>query len=163
MPEIISLNAEPRARAGKGATRATRRAGRVPAIVYGDKKEPVLISLEPRELGRALNRPGFFNHLVEISIDGATHRTLPREVQYHPVSDAPLHVDFMRVGAGAQVNVTVPVVFINHERSAGLRRGGILNIVRHGIEMLCSVEAIPDRLVVDLAGLDIGDSIHIGA
>ena len=163
MPEIISLNAEPRARAGKGATRATRRAGRVPAIVYGDKKEPVLISLEPRELGRALNRPGFFNHLVEISIDGATHRTLPREVQYHPVSDAPLHIDFMRVGAGAQVNVTVPVVFINHERSAGLRRGGILNIVRHGIEMLCSVDHIPERLVVDLDGLEIGDSIHISA
>ena len=163
MPEIISLNAEPRARAGKGATRATRRAGRVPAIVYGDKKEPVLISLEPRELARALNRPGFFNHLVEISIDGATHRTLPREVQYHPVSDAPLHIDFMRVGAGAQVNVTVPVVFINHERSAGLRRGGILNIVRHGIEMLCSVDHIPERLVVDLDGLEIGDSIHISA
>src|SRR5712691_11463076 len=163
MPEIISLSAEPRLRAGKGAARATRRAGRVPAIVYGDDKEPVLISLEPRALGRVLARPALFATLVDISVDGATLRTLPRDVQYHPVSDAPLHVDFMRVGAGAQVTVTVPVVFINHERSIGLRRGGILNVVRHGIEMVCLVESIPDRLVVDLNGLDIGDSIHIGA
>lgn len=163
MPEIINLTAEPRARAGKGAARATRRLGRVPAIVYGDNQEPALISLEPRELGRALARPGFFATLVEIAVDGATHRTLPRDVQYHPVSDKALHVDFMRVGAGAQVTVMVPVVFINHERSGGLRRGGILNIVRHGIEMICSVDNIPERLVVDLDGLEIGDSIHIGA
>ena len=163
MPEIISLSAEPRTRAGKGAARATRRLGRVPAIVYGDKAEPALISLEPRELARALAKPGFFATLVDISVDGATHRTLARDVQYHPVSDAALHVDFMRVGAGAQVTVTIPVVFINHERSPGLRRGGILNIVRHGIEMVCSVDNIPERVVVDLDGLDIGDSVHIGA
>jgi large subunit ribosomal protein L25 len=163
MPEIISLSAEKRPLAGKGAARATRRMGRVPAIVYGDNKEPAPISLEPRELGRALARAGFFATIVDISVDGTTHRTLPRDVQYHPVSDAPLHVDFMRVGAGAQVTVMVPVFFINHERSAGLRRGGILNVVRHGIEMVCSVDSIPERIVVDLDGLDIGDSIHIGA
>jgi large subunit ribosomal protein L25 len=163
MPEMISLSAEPRPQAGKGAARATRRAGRVPAIVYGGGDEPALISLEPRELMRCLARPGFFNHLVEISVDGAAHRTLPREVQYHPVTDAPLHVDFQRVAAGAQVHVAVPVVFVDQERSPGLRRGGILNIVRHGVEMLCSVDNIPERLVVSLAGLDIGDSIHIGA
>ncbi|HEX5452635.1 MAG TPA: 50S ribosomal protein L25/general stress protein Ctc [Stellaceae bacterium] len=163
MPEIISLSAEERARAGKGPARATRRAGRVPAIVYGGDKEPMPISLETRELARALARPGFFNHLVEITLDGATHRTLPRDVQYHPVTDKPLHADFMRVGAGAQVNVTVPVAFVDHERSPGLRRGGILNIVRHGIEMVCSVDNIPERVVVSLAGLDIGDSVHIGA
>ena len=163
MPDIISLSAEPRPRAGKGAARATRRIGRVPAIVYGDNKDPALISLEPRELARALARPAFFATLVDVTVDGTTHRTLPRDVQYHPVSDAPLHVDFMRVGAGAQVTVTVPVVFINHERSPGLRRGGILNIVRHGVEMHCSVDNLPDRLVVSLDGLEIGDSIHIGA
>src|SRR5712692_8692194 len=163
MPEIISLSAEKRPSAGKGAARATRRNGRVPAIVYGDNQEPVPISLEPRELARALARPGFFATLADISIDGATHRTLPRDVQYHPISDQPLHVDFMRVGAGAQVTVTVPVAFINHERSVGLRRGGILNVVRHTIEMICSVDNIPERIVVDLDGLDIGDSIHIGA
>jgi large subunit ribosomal protein L25 len=163
MPEIMSLSAEPRERAGKGASRATRREGRVPAIVYGDMQEPVLISLEPRELGRALARPGFFATLVDIQLDGTTHRTLPRDIQYHPVTDTPLHADFMRVGAGAQVTVAVPVVFINHERSPGLRRGGILNIVRHGIEMVCSVDNIPERLVVDLDGLEIGDSVHSGA
>lgn len=163
MPEMISLSGEPRPSAGKGAARAARRMGRVPAIVYGGDEEPALISLEPRELGRCLARPGFFNHLVEITVDGTTHRTLPREVQYHPVSDLPLHVDFQRVGAGAQVTVTVPVVFINHERSIGLRRGGILNVVRHGVEMICSVDDIPERLVADLDGLDIGDTIHISA
>jgi large subunit ribosomal protein L25 len=163
MPEIISLSAESRLRAGKGASRATRRGGRVPGIVYGDKQEPVMISLDPRELARALASPGFFATLADIVVDGTTHRTLPRDVQYHPVSDAALHVDFMRVAAGAQVTVMVPVLFINHERSIGLRRGGILNIVRHGIEMHCSVDNIPDRVVVDLDGLDIGDSIHINA
>jgi large subunit ribosomal protein L25 len=163
MPEIISLGAEPRPRAGKGAARATRRLGRVPAIVYGGDTEPALISLEPRELGRCLARPGFFNHLVEIKVDGTTHRTLPREVQYHPVTDAPLHVDFQRVAAGARVTVMVPVVFIDQERSAGLRRGGILNVVRHGVEMVCSVDNIPERLIASLDGLDIGDSIHISA
>lgn len=163
MPEMISLGAEPRPRAGKGAARATRRMGRIPAIVYGDDKEPLLISLEPRELTRCLARPGFFNHIVEISIEGGRHRTLPREVQYHPVTDLPIHVDFQRVGAGAQVTVAVPVAFINHERSPGLRRGGILNVVRHDIEMICSVDNIPERLVVDLTRLDIGDSLHISA
>jgi large subunit ribosomal protein L25 len=163
MPEIISLGAEPRLHAGKGAARAVRRQGRVPAIVYGDQEAPALISLEPRELGRALARPAFFATLVDISVDGMTHRTLPRNVQYDPVSDAPIHADFMRVAAGARVTVTVPVAFVNHERSPGLRRGGILNIVRHGIEMACSVDDIPERLVVDLDGLDIGDSVHIGA
>ena len=163
MPEITTLSAEPRLRAGKGASRATRRAGRVPAIIYGDHKEPVLVSLEPRELSRALSRPGFFATLIDVKVDGASHRTLPRDVQYHPVSDAPLHVDFMRVGAGSRVIVMVPVSFINHERSIGLRRGGILNVVRHTIEMSCSVDNIPDRLVVDLDGLDIGDSLHISA
>jgi large subunit ribosomal protein L25 len=163
MPEMINLSAEPRDGAGKGAARATRRAGRVPAIVYGGGQEPTLISLEPRELGRCLSRPGFFNHIIEISVDGASHRTLPREVQYHPVTDQPIHVDFQRVGAGAQVTVAVPVVFINHERSPGLRRGGILNLVRHAVEMVCSVDSIPERLVANLDGLEIGDSLHIGA
>jgi len=160
MPEITTLSAEPRARAGKGATRATRRAGRVPGIIYGDNKEPVLISLEPRELSRALASRSFLATLVDVKVDGAVHRTLPRDVQYHPATDAPLHVDFMRVGSHARVTVTVPVVFINPEMSPGIRRGGILNIVRHGIELDCPVDAIPDQLIVELNGLEIGDSIH---
>jgi large subunit ribosomal protein L25 len=161
MPEIISLSAEPRDSVGKGAARATRRAGRVPGIIYGDGKEPVTISFEPRELARAMHRAGFFATLVDVSVGGATHRTLAREVQHHPVNDTALHIDLMRVGAGAQVTVSVPVSFINHDKSSGLRRGGILNIIRHDIDIICSVDAIPDRVVVDLDGLEIGDSIHI--
>jgi large subunit ribosomal protein L25 len=163
MPEIISLSAEPRQSAGKGAARATRRAGRVPAIIYGDGKEPMPVSFEPRELSRALGRAGFFATLVDVSVEGAVHRTLARDVQYHPVNDTALHVDFMRVGAGARVNVSVPVSFTNHESAPGLRRGGILNVVRHSIDIVCAVDAIPDRLNVDLSGLEIGDSIHVEA
>lgn len=163
MPEVISLSAEPRASVGKGAARATRRAGRVPGIIYGDDKAPVAVSFEPRELSRAINRAGFLATIVDVSIDGAVHRTLPREVQYHPVNDTAMHVDLMRVGAHAQVNVSVPVSFINHEGAPGLRRGGILNVVRHSIDIVCTVDAIPDRLVVDLSGLEIGGSIHLEA
>ena len=160
MPEITTLNAEPRVQAGKGAARAMRRAGRVPGIIYGDNKEPVMISLEPRELSRALANRGFFATLIDVKVDGTVHRTLPRDVQLHPATDAPMHVDFMRVGGHAQVTVTVPVVFVNPEMSPGIRRGGILNIVRHGIELSCPVDNIPDQLVVELNGLEIGDSIH---
>jgi len=163
MPEIISLSAEPRPNAGKGAARATRRAGRVPGVIYGDGKEPVTISLEPRELSRAIHRAGFFATIVDLSVDGTVHRTLAREVQYHPVTDNALHVDFMRVGAGSEVHVSVPVTFVNHDQSPGLRRGGILNIVRHSVDIVCAVDAIPERITVYLGGLDIGDSIHADA
>jgi large subunit ribosomal protein L25 len=161
MAEIMTLSAEPRERAGKGAARATRRAGRVPGIIYGDNREPVLISLAPRELSRALANRGFLATLVDVRVGGTVHRTLPRDVQRHPATDAPVHVDFMRVGGNTQVTVTVPVVFVNAEMSPGIRRGGILNIVRHGIELSCAVDKIPDRLVVELNGLEIGDSVHI--
>jgi large subunit ribosomal protein L25 len=161
MPEIISLSAEPRASAGKGAARATRRAGRVPGIIYGDDKEPTPISLEPRELTRAINRAGFFATIVDVTVDGTVHRTLAREIQYHPVTDNALHVDFMRVGSGATVHVSVPVHFVNHERSPGLRRGAILNVIRHTVDIACAVDKIPDQLIIDLDGLEIGDSIHV--
>ena len=163
MPEITTLSAERRARAGKGAARATRRMGRVPGIIYGGDRDPMLISLEPRELSRALSKRGFLATVAEVRTDDAVDRTLPRDVQYHPATDEPLHVDFMRVGADTRVTVTVPVSFINHEMSIGLRRGGILNIVRHGIALICQVDNIPEQLVVDLNGLDIGDSVHISA
>ena len=163
MPEITTLSAERRARAGKGAARATRRMGRVPGIIYGGDRDPMLISLEPRELSRALSKRGFLATVAEVRTDDAVDRTLPRDVQYHPATDEPLHVDFMRVGADTRVTVTVPVSFINHEMSIGLRRGGILNIVRHGIALICQVDNIPEQLVVDLNGRDIGDSVHVRA
>jgi large subunit ribosomal protein L25 len=163
MTEVVNLAAEARDRAGKGAARATRREGRVPAVIYGDKKEPLLISLEPRALVRELQRPGFFAKLVDVSLGGETHRTLPRDVQLHPVTDMPLHVDFMRVGAHTQITVDIPVRFVDQEKSPGLKRGGLLNIVRHTIEMVCSADNIPEHIDVSLEGREIGDSIHISA
>ena len=163
MPETIPLSAERRVAAGKGAARATRRAGRIPGIVYGGGGEPVAISLDPREFSRALARRSFFATLVDLTVDGTVERALPREVQYHPATDKPLHVDFMRVSATSRVTVTVPVVFVDHEQSIGLRRGGILNIVRHGIDLVCPVDGLPDHVTVSLGGLDIGDSVHISA
>jgi large subunit ribosomal protein L25 len=163
MPDIMTLRAEPRTRAGKGGARATRRSGRLPAILYGEGQEPRPISLDAVELSRALAKPGFLANLIDIEVDGVVQRVLPREVQYHRVTDAPLHIDLLRVAAHSRVRVIVPVSFTNQEASLGLRRGGILNIVRRGIELDCPVDRIPDRVVVDLAGLDIGDSVHISA
>jgi large subunit ribosomal protein L25 len=163
MTDVVNLAAEARDRAGKGAARATRRAGRVPAVIYGDRKEPLLVSLEPRALVRELHKPGFFAKLVDVTVGGETHRTLPRDVQLHPVSDMPLHVDFMRVGADTRITVEIPVRFVDQEKSSGLKRGGLLNIVRHEIEMVCSADNIPDHIDISLEGREIGDSIHISA
>jgi len=163
MSEIVVLEAEVRDRAGKGAARATRRAGRIPAVLYGDKKEPVMLSLDPKLFGRQLNRPGFFSHLFDLNIDGTKHRALPRDVQLHPVTDEPLHVDFVRVTAHTKTHVNVPVHFDNHAASPGLKRGGVLNVVRHDIELVVAADSIPERIDVDLTGLDIGDSVHISA
>lgn len=163
MSEIVVLEAEVRDRAGKGAARATRRAGRIPAVLYGDKKEPVMLSLDPKLFGRQLNRPGFFSHLFDLNIDGTKHRALPRDVQLHPVTDEPLHVDFVRVTAHTKTHVNVPVHFENHAASPGLKRGGVLNVVRHDIELVVAADSIPERIDVDLTGLDIGDSVHISA
>ena len=161
MADIITFPATARERAGKGAARATRRAGQVPAVVYGAKEPPVLIALDPKLLKQQLGQSGFFTRLVDIQIEGKNHRVLPRDVQYHPVSDAPIHVDFMRVSADARVTVAVPVVFINESQSPGLKKGAVLNVVRHEVEVSAPVDRIPHSLTVDLAGTDIGDSIHI--
>jgi large subunit ribosomal protein L25 len=163
MAEVHSLTAERRERAGKGGARATRRAGRIPAIVYGDGQDPAMLSVDPRALSLALHKAGFFATLFDLKIDGETTRVLPRGVQLDPVSDKPIHVDFMRVSAGSRVHVQVPVVFRNDVASPGLKRGGVLNIVRHEIEVVCAPDLIPQELVVDLTGLEIGDSVHISA
>jgi large subunit ribosomal protein L25 len=161
MPDILTLTAEVRDRAGKGAARGIRRSGRVPAVIYGNKQDTLMITLEPKELERELQKPGFFTHLYDVKINGSAHRVLPRDVQLDPVKDRPLHVDFLRVSADSTIRVNVPVQFINHAQSPGLRRGGVLNVVRHEVEMICRADAIPDHLTIDLNGLDIGSSIHI--
>jgi large subunit ribosomal protein L25 len=161
MAELTSLAAEPREGVGKGASRSLRRAGRVPGVIYGEKAPQEMISLEARELRRALQSARFFSTLCKLQVNGEAVRVLPREVQLHPVTDEPLHVDFVRVGRGATITVTVPVVFAHEDVSRGLKRGGVLNIVRRELELLCPVDAIPGQIVVDLKDADIGDSLHI--
>ncbi|MEX2200391.1 MAG: 50S ribosomal protein L25/general stress protein Ctc [Dongiaceae bacterium] len=161
MTEVQMLKVEPRERAGKGAARAVRRAGSVPAVVYGLKQPPVLVSVEPRELTRQLNKSGFFATLIDLEIGGKKERVIPRDVQFDPVNDRPIHADFMRVGKDTKLYVNVPVHFFNHEAAPGIKRGGVLNVVRHQIELICSPENIPQSIEIDLTDLEIGDGVHI--
>jgi large subunit ribosomal protein L25 len=163
MSDQLTLSAEVRERAGKGASRAIRREGRVPAVIYGEKKDPEAIHVAERELMKMLHTGHFMNSLIEIDIAGKPTRALPKDVQFHPVSDRPLHVDFIRIGKDASVTVNVPVNFINDEASPGLKRGGVLNIVRHELELTCPADAIPDEITIELDGLEVGDSVHISS
>jgi large subunit ribosomal protein L25 len=161
MSEIQNLTAMARERAGKGPARAARRDGQVPGVIYGTKKNPALITMEGSDLMRQLKTGSFFATLYDIDLGGKKERVLPRDVQFDPVSDRPLHVDFLRVSAATQVTVQVPVNFLNEEEAPGLKRGGLLNVVRHEIEFACRADAIPSQIDIDLTGLEIGDSIHI--
>jgi large subunit ribosomal protein L25 len=161
MSEQLTLPAEARERAGKGASRELRREGRVPAVIYGDKQEPLSVHVEAKLLGRLLANGHFMNTVVMVEVDGKQNRTLPKDVQFHPVTSRPIHVDFLRIGKHAQVNVNVPVRFVDEEDSPGLKRGGVLNVVRHDLELVCDAAAIPDEITISLNGLEIGDSIHI--
>ena len=161
MSDALTLPAELRERAGKGASRALRRDGRVPAVVYGGKEEPLAIHVEAKELVRQLNTGHFTNSIVMIEVGGKKLRTLPKDVAWHPVSDRPLHVDFLRLAKDAKITVAVPVVFTNEDASPGLKKGGVLNVVRHDLELVCESDKIPDEIAIDVAGLDVGDSIHI--
>jgi len=163
MAQTSVLKAEARDRVGKGAARAVRRQDKVPAVIYGDKKPPIPISLNQREMTQRLHAGGFLTHLVEIEVGSEKIRAIPKDYQLDPVRDFLIHVDFLRVGEGAMLTLDVPVHFINHADSPGLKRGGVLNVVRHAIELVVPADAIPESLTVDLAGLDIGDSVHISA
>ena len=163
MSEQLTLPAEPRDRAGKGASRALRRDGRVPAVIYGDKKDPVSVHVEEKLLAKMLSSGHFMNTVVMVEADGATHRTLPKAVDFHPVTSRPIHVDFLRIGEHSKVHVNVPVRFDDEEQSPGIKRGGVLNVVRHELELVCDAASIPDEIHISLDGLDIGDSIHISA
>lgn len=163
MAQAHPLNAELRERAGKGAARAVRREGRVPGVIYGNKQEPVLISLDPVDLMKEYQKAGFFSHVYEIAVGGESYKVLARDLQTHPIKDHPIHVDFMRFSAKTRLAVNVYVEFVNEEQSPGLKEGGVLNVVRHEVELRCSPESIPESLIADLSGLDIGDSLHISA
>ncbi|HWJ38523.1 MAG TPA: 50S ribosomal protein L25/general stress protein Ctc [Sphingomicrobium sp.] len=162
MSEQLTLPAEARDRAGKGASRALRREGRVPAVVYGEKKEPLSIHVEEKLLAKMLSTGHFMNSVVMIDFKGKPHRTLPKAVDFHPVSSRPIHVDFLRIGEHTKVHVAVPMRFDNEEASPGLKRGGVLNVVVHELELICDAANIPNEIHVPLDGLEIGDSIHIG-
>lgn len=163
MSEQLTLSAETRERAGKGASRVLRREGRVPAVVYGNNEDPLSIHLEEKLLVKALSTGHFMNSVVMIDAGGATVRTLPKDVQFHPVTDRPLHVDFLRISEHAKVHVAVPISFIDEDKSKGLKKGGVLNTVRHELELVCDAAEIPEEIEISLAGLDIGDSLHISA
>ena len=162
MSEQLTLPAVARDRAGKGASRALRREGRVPAVVYGEKKEPLSIHVEEKLLSKMLSTGHFMNSVVMIDMSGKAHRTLPKAVDFHPVTSRPMHVDFLRIGEHTKVHVAVPMRFDNEEASPGLKRGGVLNVVVHELEIVCDAAHIPNEIHVPLDGMEIGDSIHIG-
>ncbi len=157
------LTAVARAKAGKGAARAIRRTGQVPAVVYGDSKEPVLVSLFEKELIKASSVQAFYTSLCELDIDGKKHKVLPRDVQHDAVNDRPIHADFLRVTDKTVIRVGIPVRVVNHKDSPGITKGGVLNLVRHEIEVFCRATEIPEEFTVDLTGLDVGHSIHLSA
>ena len=161
MSETLYLSAEPREKVGKGASRVLRRAGRTPAVVYGGNLEPLAVHLEEKAVKKALGTGHFLNSIVELTIGDLVVRTLPKDVAFHPVSDRPEHIDFLRVSATHAVHVKVPVLFINEDASPGIKKGGVLNIVAHELELIAIPEAIPNDITVDLTGLDVGASIHM--
>lgn len=161
MSDALTLPAEARERAGKGASRHLRREGRVPAVIYGGKDEPQMIHVEAKELVRMLGTGHFMNSIVTLKVGGKSVRTLPKDVALNPVTDRPEHVDFLRLAKNAKVEVAVPVVFINEEAAPGLKKGGVLNVVRHELELVCDAEKIPTDIQIDVTGKDVGDSIHI--
>ena len=161
MADVITIEAEARERLGKGASRATRRAGFVPAVIYGDKKDPESVQIKMNAVVRLLNRGGFMSHTYDISVGGKTTTVLPRDLQLHPVSDVPMHIDFLRLGKGATVTMAVPIHVIGEEESLGLKRGGVINHTRHEIELNVPADAIPESIVVDVTNIDIGDAVKI--
>ncbi|PWR20125.1 50S ribosomal protein L25/general stress protein Ctc [Zavarzinia compransoris] len=161
MSKIATLAVEARDRAGKGSARAARREGRVPAVIYGNKEAAEVVTIGEKFLERELNTGKFLSTVFDLQIGDRTERVLPRDVQFHPVTDRALHVDFMRIAKDGLITVEVPVVTTDAIASPGIKRGGVLNIVRHSIEVKAPAESVPEAITVSLAGLEIGDSLHI--
>jgi large subunit ribosomal protein L25 len=160
MANITTIVAEARERAGKGAARASRRAGMVPAVIYGAKQTPTLIQLEPKLVVKELVRGGWRSRLYEVDVAGTPTRALIREVQFHPVSDRPIHVDFQRLAPGQKIRVAVAVHFEDEATSPGLKKGGVLNVVRHAVEVLADPDSVPESFTAKLGALDINDNVR---
>jgi large subunit ribosomal protein L25 len=158
-----ALKAKARSGVGKGAARALRREGRIPAVIYGDKKDPLPVSLSYHDAMNRIYAGGFLSHVITLDLDGVEHKVIPRDYALDPVSDVAMHVDFLRIGANTRLNVQVAVHFINQDQSPGIKKGGVLNIVHHTVELNTPADSIPEEIVFDLSGKDIGDSIHISS
>ena len=163
MSENTLISADLRNRVGKGSARAARRAGKIPAVIYGDKKQPISIEIEARMMRKIINEPGIFSRLLDINVDNGKHTVLMRDIHFHPVTDDPMHFDFLRVSQSSTVSVSVGVEFINETICPALKIGGVLNIVRYEVELNCLPTSIPEKIIVDLSEAKIGDSIHISA
>src|SRR5713101_7673093 len=161
MTKVKALKATARPRAGTGAARAVRRDGRVPGVVYGDGAAPLPISVDYKELRQNIFAGHFLTTIYELEVDGARHRVIPRDYQLDPVRDAPIHVDFLRLGEGAQIRVRIPVHVKNADQAPGVKRGGTVNIVTHAVEVVCSADDIPESIDVDISGLEINYSKHL--
>lgn len=157
------LKAQARNGVGKGAAREARRQGLVPAVIYGDKQAPVTVSVAFKDAYKAIYAGGFKSHILDLDVDGTIHQVIPRDYQLDVVKDMPLHIDFLRVSAKSLINVEVAVKFINEEKAPGLKKGGVLNVVRHAVELTVLAHKIPEEITVDLTGLEVGDSVHISA
>ncbi|WP_439552010.1 50S ribosomal protein L25/general stress protein Ctc [Falsiroseomonas sp.] len=164
MVQTVRIEAVAREHAGKGAARATRRSGLVPGVVYGAKQEATLVSLDPRDVMKELTKGGWQSHLYEVAVkDGPTERTIMRDVQFDPVTDRPIHVDFQRVAPGARIRVRVPVTFLHEDVSPGIKAGGVLNVVRREIEVMAEIDKVPDHFQIDLAAAKVGESLRWSA
>ena len=161
MATVIELSATARPKSGKGAARAVRRAGRVPGVIYGDNKEPIGVSLDFKELKQKIYAGHFLTTVCNLDVDGTKHRVIPRDFQLDPVMDNPIHVDFLRLGEGAQVRVRVPIHVTNADQAPGIKRGGTVNIVTHTISVQVPADDIPQAFEVDLTGLEINYSRHL--
>ncbi len=161
MTAPAQLDVQLREKTGKGASRGLRREGRVPAVLYGGKEVPVHFSLDPIQLDRELHRPGFLSKIFELPLDKKKEKALARIVQFHPVTDRPLHVDFLRVSKDQKITVAIPLNFVNEDKSPGIKRGGMLNILIHNLEVSSDIDHIPTGLEIDLTGLDIHHTIHL--
>ena len=158
MANIIEIKAVKREKAGKGASRAVRRTGYIPAVIYGDKKAPVLFNVEEKVMVALLNKAGFWTHQFEIDVDGEKIRTVCQDVQFHRVSDRPIHADFLRISKNASLTMEIPVHFEGEDKARGIKDGGVLNIVHRSLEVICSADNIPEKFVLDISDMNIGDS-----
>ena len=161
MATVKEIKATARSRAGKGAARSERRAGRVPGVIYGDNKPPITVSIDYNELRQKIYAGRFLTTIYDLELDGQKHRVIPRDFQLDPVRDNPLHVDFMRLGEGAVIRVAVPVRIVNADKAPGVKRGGTVNLVAHTIDVIVKPEAIPEQIDVDVSELEINYSRHL--